>query len=71
MSAYDGAWPTRNLGNAFYLGPTILWKVTDKISLNTTLQQQVFGRSKLTPGQSLDLDNFERAQFRAKLAVTF
>jgi hypothetical protein len=71
MSAYDGAWPTHNLGNAFYLGPTILWKVTDKISLNTTFQPQVFGRSKLTSGQSLDLDNFERAQFRAKLAVTF
>jgi hypothetical protein len=71
MSAYDGAWPTHNLGNAFYLGPTILWRVTDKISFNTTLQPQIFGRSKLNPGQNLDLDNFERAQFRAKLAVTF
>jgi hypothetical protein len=71
MSAYDGAWPTHNLGNAFYLGPTVLWRVTDKISLNTTLQPQVFGRSKLNSGQNLDLDNFERAQFRAKLAITF
>jgi hypothetical protein len=71
LSEYDGAWPTHNLGNAFYLGPTLLWRITDKISFNTTFQPQIFGQSKLTPGQNLDLDNFERAQFRAKLAVTF
>jgi hypothetical protein len=71
LSAYDGVLPTHNLGNAFYLGPTVLWRVTDKISFNTTLQPQIFGRSKMNPGQNLDLDNFERAQFRAKLAVTF
>ncbi len=71
MSAYEGAWPTHSLGNAFYLGPTALWRITDKISFNTTFQPQVFGRSKLNPNQDLDLDNFERAQFRAKLAVTF
>ncbi|MBX9774697.1 MAG: hypothetical protein K2Y71_09810 [Xanthobacteraceae bacterium] len=61
--------PTREVGRAIYLGPTLLWKITDKVAFNTTFQPQVVGRSTVKPGLRLDLDNFERAQFRAKLAV--
>jgi hypothetical protein len=58
-------------GRALYLGPTMLWKITDKIALNITFQPQLYGRSATNPGLALDLDNFERAQFRARLQVSF
>ena len=58
-------------GRALYIGPTMLWKVTDKVALNITFQPQVYGRSASHPGIALDLDNFERAQFRARLEVAF
>jgi hypothetical protein len=69
LSSFGNAWPSQNLGNALYLGPTLLWRVTDKISFNMTYQPQVFGHASGSPDRNLDLDNFERAQFRAKLAV--
>ncbi|HXY89568.1 MAG TPA: hypothetical protein VEH75_02985 [Xanthobacteraceae bacterium] len=69
LSAFDGLWLNRNLGNALYVGPTFLWRITEKISINATFQPQVWGRASASPGLNLDLDNFERAQFRAKLAV--
>lgn len=71
LSAFGNAWPDQNLGNALYVGPTLLWRVTDKISLNATYQPQVWGHASGSPDRNLDLDNFERAQFRAKLAVAF
>ena len=49
----------------------MLWKITDKIAFNATFQPQVAGRSTASPDLNLDLDNFERAQFRAKVAVAF
>jgi hypothetical protein len=71
LSAFDGAWLNKNLGNAFYAGPTLLWRATDKVVLNVTYQPQIFGHAVDSPDQRLDLDNFERAQYRVKLAVTF
>jgi hypothetical protein len=62
---------SHEIGRALYLGPTMLWKATDKVALNVTFQPQVYGRSASNPGMRLDLDNFERAQFRAKLQVAF
>ena len=62
---------SHEIGRALYLGPTFLWKITDKVALNATLQPQVYGHSRANPARSLDLDNFERAQFRAKLVVAF
>jgi hypothetical protein len=70
LSAFDGAWLNYNVGKALYLGPTFLWRVTEKIGINLTYQPQISGRAAGNP-ERLDLDNFERAQFRAKLAVTF
>jgi hypothetical protein len=71
LSAFNSAWPNDNIGNALYVGPTMLWKITDKIAFNATFQPQVAGRSTASPDLHLDLDNFERAQFRAKIAVAF
>ena len=69
LSAFNSAWLSDNVGNAFYVGPTILWKINEKVAFNTTFQPQIAGRSGTNPRLNLDLDNFERAQFRAKLAV--
>jgi hypothetical protein len=71
LSAFDGAWLNANIGNALYGGPTMLWKITDKVALNMTFQPQLVGHSKANANLNLDLDNFERAQFRGKLAVGF
>jgi hypothetical protein len=71
LSTFNAAWLKDNLGNALYVGPTMLWKITDKIGFNATFQPQVAGRSTASPDLNLDLDNFERAQFRAKITVAF
>ena len=63
--------PRNNVGSAIYVGPTMLWKLTDKVAFNATFHQQVFVRSDNNPGSRRDLDNFERAQFRAKVYVGF
>jgi len=69
--SYSTILPTREVGYAVYVGPTMLWKITDKVAFNTTFQPQVAGRSTANPGLRLDLDNFEKAQFRAKVVVAF
>jgi hypothetical protein len=71
LSTFGSAWLRDNLGNALYLGPTMLWKINENLALNATFQPQIAGRSTANPDLSLDLDNFERAQFRVKLAVGF
>ena len=66
---YGGTRFNERIGYAYYLGPTLLWKITDKIAFNATWQPQIAGRSLDNPDLRYDLDNFERAQFRFKLAV--
>ena len=69
LANFSGLSPRRAIGHAVYVGPTLLWKVTDKVAFNTTFQPQVAGRSATNPGPWLDVDNFERAQFRAKVSI--
>jgi hypothetical protein len=71
FSVFDGAWLNSNIGNALYAGPTMLWKITDKVAFNMTFQPQIAGHSNANSDLNLDLDNFERAQFRAKLSIGF
>jgi hypothetical protein len=71
FSAFNAAWLTDNIGNALYAGPTMLWKINEKVAFNTTFQPQIAGHSSANPNLNLDLDNFERAQFRAKLSISF
>ena len=63
--------PRNNVGSAIYVEPTMLWKLTDQVAFNATFRQQVFVRSDINPGNRLDLDNFGRAQLRAKVYVGF
>ena len=67
---YAGTRFNERVGYAYYLGPTLLWKISDKISFNATWQPQIYGRSIDNPDSRYDLDNFERAQFRFKLAIS-
>jgi len=63
--------PDRLMGQSIFVGPTLLWKINDKVAVNATWQPQVWGRSSASPGLALDLDNFERSVARLKLAVQF
>jgi hypothetical protein len=67
---YGSTFFDERLGYAYYLGPTLLWKITDKIAFNATWQPQIAGHSIYNPTLRYDLDNFDRAQFRFKLAVS-
>jgi hypothetical protein len=71
LAAYNTILPGSNIGHAVFAGPTLWWKVSDRIGFNMTLQPQITGRSVMNPGLRLDLDNFERAHFRAKVAIAF
>ena len=71
LASYDTLLPRGDVGHAIYVGPTLLWKVTDKMAFNATFQPQVAGRSTANPDLRFDLDNFEKAQFRAKLSIAF
>jgi hypothetical protein len=71
LSAFNKAFFTRYAGSGLFIGPTFLWKITDKVAFNAVWTPQVAGRSETNRDRLLDLDNFERHQFRAKLAVQF
>jgi len=69
IAAYNATWFEERVGHALYLGPTLLWNITDKIAVNTTWQPQIAGKSIATPDLHYDLTVFDRSQFRIKLAV--
>jgi hypothetical protein len=69
LGSFSSILPTQEVAHALYAGPTLLWKVTDKIAFNATLQPQVAGHSTTNPALRLDLDNFEKLQYRLKLSV--
>jgi hypothetical protein len=71
LSAFNQAFFGRYAGSALFIGPTFLWKITDKVAFNVVWTPQVAGRSESNKDRLYDLDNFERHQFRAKLAVQF
>jgi hypothetical protein len=70
LTAFSGAFLDEQTGWGLFAGPTLLVKVTDSAALNLVWTPQVAGRA-LGVGGHLDLDNFERHQFRAKFATSF
>lgn len=68
MAQFGRISPSQMQGQALFAGPTVLWKINEKVSVNATFQPQIWGRSNATLSNALDLDNFERALFRLKLA---
>jgi hypothetical protein len=70
LSLFDGLALKRNLGNAFFVGPTLAIAFQGGSMLNFVWTPQVAGRAlpASAPGP-LDLDNFERHHFRVKFAT--
>ncbi len=57
-------------GQALFVGPTIAYKASESVMLNAVFLPQIAGKARSFAGP-LDIDNFERANFRLKLAVGF
>lgn len=57
-------------GQALFVGPTVAWKPNENVMLNAAFLPQVVGKARGMSGP-LDLDNFERANYRVKLAIAF
>jgi hypothetical protein len=70
LSAFDGAFLNRNTGNALFVGPTALVRLNERVAINAVWTPQVAGASRPSNGR-LDLDNFERHQFRVKTSIAF
>lgn len=70
LTAFEGAFLNHQTGNAIFAGPTMLVKITDATSLNLVWTPQIRGHA-INSDRTLDLDHFERHQFRAKLAMSF
>ena len=71
VGSYGDYFFRANQGRAFFLGPTLFWKVNEKLALNAVFLPQVAGKAQQNPTLYRDLDNFERAIFRVKLAYQF
>jgi hypothetical protein len=70
LTSFSGALLNAQMGWGVFAGPTMLVKVTDAAALNVVWTPQLTGKATGTDG-ALDRDNFERQQFRAKLATSF
>jgi hypothetical protein len=70
LRKYEGLAFRSFQGEALYLGPTLSWQATDKVSVSAAWNTQIAGHAKGQPG-SLDLDDFDRHQARLKLKVSF
>ena len=70
LTSFSGALLNQQMGWGVFAGPTMFVKVSDSAALNLVWTPQVLGRAAEANGD-LDLDNFERQQFRAKFATSF
>ena len=70
LSEFEGLALNRNVGNALFAGPTLAVAFKDGRMLNAVWTPQVAGRARppSAPG-ALDLDNFQRHQFRVKFST--
>ena len=70
LSSFTGLALDRNVGNALFAGPNLAIAFADGRMLNLVWTPQVWGRARppSVPGP-LDLDNYERHQFRVKFAT--
>jgi hypothetical protein len=71
LTFFDGGWFNHFAGDALFVGPHMFIAITDKAALNLAWTPQIYGKSDKTPGSAIDLDYFERHQFRAKLSLAF
>ena len=70
LTIFSGAFMNEFASHAVFAGPNLFLKLSNSTALNFAWTPQLAGRAKGLPG-SLDLDNFERHQFRLKFAASF
>ncbi|MBX9758551.1 MAG: hypothetical protein K2Y29_07205 [Beijerinckiaceae bacterium] len=70
IQGYENTLFGRRTDYAIFVGPTLQAKIADNVSFNATIQPQIAGRNADVP-RNQDLDPFDRALFRVKLAVGF
>ena len=70
LTIFSGPLMNEFAGYAVLAGPNLFLKLSDSAALNFAWTPQLAGRAKGIPA-SLDLDNFERHQFRLKFAASF
>jgi hypothetical protein len=70
LTEFSGAFLNEFSGHAVFLGPNLYLRLSDWAALNFAWTPQIWGRAQGVSA-SLDLDNFERHQFRLKFAASF
>lgn len=68
---FDGFGLGRMTGRATFVGPTGMFRITEKLSVNAVFLSQIAGRARGVPAVRLDLDNFERRIYRVALSAAF
>jgi len=71
QTKYSGLFFSRDLGSAWFAGPTIYLSLGKNGYLGTAWLIQFHGRAAEQPNQSLDLVNYERHQVRLKFGYGF
>jgi hypothetical protein len=70
--AYTGIFMNKDLGNAWFAGPTFYWQATEKLALTGAYNYQFAGQTSGFAGsKNVDLLNFNRHQAKLKLAYSF
>jgi hypothetical protein len=75
--AYSGIFLNRDLGNAWFVGPTFYWQATDKIFVTGAYNYQFAGQTKDafetigTSSRGVDLINFNRHLAKFKIGYSF
>jgi hypothetical protein len=70
LRKYDGLGLDNFVGQGFFIGPTIYFKLSKRAWLAAAFSAQVAGEATMSVG-SLDLVNFERRQARVLFGVSF
>ena len=71
LAAYEGSFLNQLEGRALYVGPTLYARLAPKSTITLAYSWQVAGKATGEPGQTLDLLNFERQQFRVRWVYEF
>lgn len=73
--AYAGAWFDKAQGDAWFVGPTFLWSISESVALSGALAVQVAGSEKTSDEYvamgDLNLADFNQYEAKLKLGISF
>ena len=69
--AYADAFFDRAQGDAWFVGPTFLWQISDSATLSGAFAVQVAGNEKGATGGNLNLADFNQYEAKLKLGISF